>query len=277
MLLGMLILALLPLLALAIGITVQAMPAGLEGLEGLEGLIFSLSFIGAYLIVLLGLLWGWLSGFPRWVYPYLTYSIFFALYLFFVSTPGFAIFGIPMWNREMWGWRAFVPLALTAVVALLLSKERLAPLLKLVKDVWNDWTLLAYGAYGLLPLLVPIILDETDHSYRFPITAVSAALMVIGAALYLGLPKTRLRTALLLGGLFLSLLAASLGSDLYWKTHDVNMVTYQVSPIAGPIPWGRIIPSALSGSVNATLALLLAPALVAFASYLERKQRRSSS
>ena len=182
-----------------------------------------------------------------------------------------------MWNRQMWGWRAFVPLALTAVVALLLSKERLAPLLKLVKDVWNDWTLLAYGAYGLLPLLVPIILDETDHSYRFPITAVSAALMLAGAAYYLGLPKTRLRTALLLGGLFLSLLAASLGSDLYWKTHDVNMVTYQVSPIAGPIPWGRIIPSALSGSVNATLALLLAPALVAFASYLERKQRRSSS
>ncbi len=84
--------------------------------------IFGAMYFGGYLVVLAGLFWGWLKGFPRWVFSYLAYGIVFALYLANASTPGLVIFNIPMWGRELWGWRACVPMAMVALSALLLSR-----------------------------------------------------------------------------------------------------------------------------------------------------------
>lgn len=268
-----LVLGLLPLILLGLGITVKEIPTT----SRYAIFIISLSFMGPYPVVLIGLLWGWLKGFPRWVYPYLVYGFVFALYISFVSTPGFAIFNIPMWGREMWGWRAFVPLGIVIAVALLLSRPTWGPLVKMIKDIWNDWTLYAYGLYGLLPLIIPIWQDETGRSYRFLTTAIAASIMLIGAALYLGMAKSRLRTAVMLAGVFLTILTASIGSSVYWKTHLVDPVTFEHQLIEGPIPWGSIIIPSVYGSIISTLFLLLVPGLIGIAHWFVNTRRSGST
>jgi hypothetical protein len=233
--------------------------------------------MGPYPIILIAVLWGWLKGFPRWVYPYLVYAFGFALYLSFVATPGFSIFNISMWDREMWAWRAFIPLGFIVAAALLLSRPTWGPVEKMVKDIWNDWTLIAYGLYGLLPLIIPIVQDETGRSYRFPATAIAAFMMVIGAALSLGMAKSRLRTAVMLAGAFLSILAANVGSSFYWQTHDLNIITNVRTPIAGPIAWGNIIIPSISGSLICTLVLLLIPGVIGIAHWLANNRRSGST
>ena len=64
--------------------------------------VLALTIIGAFVIVL-GL--GWVKGFPRWSFPY--WGIALALSgLFF----------------DQWGWRAWIPVVLVAVIALLLAR-----------------------------------------------------------------------------------------------------------------------------------------------------------
>ena len=128
------VLGLLPLVVLGLGTTLREVPTT----SRLATTIISIGFMGPYPAVLIGLLWGWLKGFPRWVFPYLAYGIFFALYLSRASTPGFAMFDIPIWERELWDWRAFVPLGIIVAVALLLSRPPWGPILKMVRDIWDD-------------------------------------------------------------------------------------------------------------------------------------------
>ena len=270
--LGQVVLGLLPLVALGLGMTLMEIPTSKD-----ELFIRTISFTGPYVVVLIGLLWGWLKGFPRWVYPCLVYGIVFAVYLSFAATPGLVIFNIPMWNDEAWGLRSFVPLALVIAVALLLSRPTWGPVKKMIQDIWNDWTLFAYGLYGLLPLVIPIMLDETGRSYRFPITAIAAIIMVTGAALYLGLAKSRLRTTAMLAGAFLSILAASIGSSLYWKTHSIDIFTDERQLIAGPIPWGSIVFPSIFSSAMCILSLLLIPGLIGIAHWYILKHQPEST
>jgi hypothetical protein len=267
------VLGLLPLIVLGLGTILRAIPRT----SGLARAIIALSFMEPYPIVLIGLLWGWLKGFPRWTYPYLVYGVLFALYLSQVSTPGFVIFNIPMWDKEVWGWRAFVPLGIVAAVALLFSKPPWGPILKMVKDVWNDWTLFAYGSYGLLPLTISILQDETGRSYRFPATAIAVIIMLFGAALYLVVAKSRLRSVIMLSGAFLSILTASVGSSLYWKTHQLDMLTNDIQPINGPIPWESLVTGSIYRSVTCIVVLLLIPGLVGVAHWFIRKRQSGSS
>jgi hypothetical protein len=267
------VLGLLPLIVLGLGTTLREVPTT----SGLARAIIPISFMGPYPVVLIGLLWGWLKGFPRWVFPYLAYGIFFALYLSRASTPGFAIFDIPMWERELWGWRAFVPLGIIVAVALLLSRPPWGPILKMVRDIWDDWTLFAYGVYGLLPLIIPIMQDEIGRSYRFPTTAIAVIIMLIGAALYLGMPRSRPRTVVMLAGIFLCIMTASVGSSLYWGTHQVNMPTNERHLIDGPIPWGSIAMSSIYGSVFCTLVPLSIPGLVGIAQWFVKRRRSRPS
>jgi hypothetical protein len=263
------VLGLLPLVVLGLGTTARELPTA----PGQAGVLFAISFMGTYPVVLMGLLWGWLKGFPRWVYPYLAYGIAFAVYLSHAATPGLTILNVPMWDRDLWGWRAFVPLGIVTVLALLLSKPPWGPVQRMFRDIWSDWTLLAYGVYGLLPLIIPILQDETGRSCRFPVTAVAAIIMLVGAAACLRMAESRLRTAVMLAGAFLSILTASFGSSLYWSTHHVGMLANEHQLIDGPIPWGSVFISSIGSSAICTLVLLLVPGLVGIAHWFASKQR----
>lgn len=265
---GALALALLPLFILGLGVSVNAIPLNSELDYILAG---SIGFMLPYPVVLIALLVGWLKGFPRWSYPYLAYAFFFALYISFAATPGFSLFGMMMWDREMWGWRAFVPLAVILAIALLSGRAARRALRGMLGDIWHDWSRIAYAIYGLLPLIIPILQDETGREYRLPVTVIASAIMLLGAALYLGLASPRLRDALMLAGAYLCILAASLGSNLYWETHDVDMITFTHRVIEGPIPWSKVIFPSLSGSLFFTLILLLVPALVGLTHWLSNR------
>lgn len=265
---GALLLALLPLFILGLGATLSSIPLDSD----IAFIAAGFGFMMPYLFVLVALLWGWLKGFPRWSYPYLAHAFFFAMYIANASTPGFSLFGVQMWDRQLWAWRAFVPVTLIAVVALSFRAGRIA-VPRMFSDIWGDWTRIAYAIYGLLPLIIVIVQDETGRDYRFPTTAIAAALMLLGAALYLGLASPRLRQALMLAGAFLTVLVAITGSNLYWATHDVNLTTGYRKLIEGPVPWGSVLGSSLAISTVFTLFLLAIPALVGLIHWLSSRSR----
>ena len=232
-------------------------------------------FLGSFLVILAGLLAGWLAGFPRWVYPYLLYSIFFSFYLAHVSTPGLAVFNVQLWGREMWGWRAWVPLGVISLVAICLSRPPWGSLLRLVRGIWDDWTLLVFGLYGLLPFAVILVMDEVDHTYSFPLALLAMLVLLTGAWLYLRLPRRGVGALWLAGMAFVAILLAASGGELYWKTHDVNLTTGERSLLAGPAPLGQIISHGLWVAVTVAL-LLLQPVIIGLAhgawDYYKEKQ-----
>ncbi|MEW6400761.1 MAG: hypothetical protein AB1649_03115 [Chloroflexota bacterium] len=90
-----------------------------ESLMKLAGLLM----FGGYLMLLAGLYVGAVTGFPRWVFPYLVYAFGFALYISNASTPGLVVFGVAMWGRELWGWRALVPVGFVMLLVPLLNRR----------------------------------------------------------------------------------------------------------------------------------------------------------
>jgi hypothetical protein len=224
------------------------------------GFILSL---GSSLIILAGILWGWLKGFPRWSFPYLASEIFWAWTLANAATPGLVIFHTHIWGRELWGIRAWAPLGLVALLALLLSRPPWGPLVKLGRAIWNDWTLLVFGLYGSMPILFSVWLDEMQHSYSFPPAVVAMIFILIGAFIYLRFPSRQFQLLGLLLNAFLANLALGIGSEFYWSTHSVNFATGQSTLLSGPVPWGSILLKSafFSGIV---ILPLLSPILLKF-------------
>ncbi len=117
-------------------------------------------FLGFYALALVGLLIGWVRGFPLWSYSYLGWSLVFAWWWSNMHTDGFNLFGLPIPD---WGWRIWLPLAATAIIALLRTHS-LQPLKELFVGVWQDWTRLSLAMYTFLAW-VGLIYDENHHPY----------------------------------------------------------------------------------------------------------------
>ncbi len=210
-------------------------------------------FFGGYVVILFVLFAGVLLEFPRWSMPYLVYGVLFAVYLMNASTPGLVIFGFPMWGRELWGWRSLVPVGTVLLLGLLLSRPPWQPLVQLVKNIWRDWTTLAFGLYGLMPMIGLIIQDEMDNAYTMGITLLCALIVLAGAVLYLRYGDRPYRALFLLGSVFVSILISTLNANWYWGTHDVDFSTGVRTALPGPAPWGKIITEALTTAGSVTL------------------------
>lgn len=266
------LLALVPFLILGLtGIGSQAPMNGgvMAGLFYLAGFLF----LAGILPILAGLLAGWLAGFPRWVYPYVFYSFIFSLYLSNASTPGLKLFNVLIWGREIWGWRAWIPLLLVILLALLLSRPRWEKLSRLAQNVAEDWSLLAFSLYGLLPFTVFILLDEINHATSFPLAIAAEVLLIVGAFLYMRLPTRGGRVLGLVACAAAAMMVVGIGAQLYWKTHYVNFSTGEEYLLPGPVPLGAILTRGILPAIAITL-LLLSPGLIAL---LRRVGNRSSS
>jgi len=222
---------------------------------------------GGYLIILIGLLFGALAGFPRWSFPYLIYSIVFALYVSHAATPGLTVFNIEMWGRELWGWRAWVPLGIVIVLVLLVNRHPWQLLKSLWKGVVKNWSHLTFGLYGLLPLFIFIGLDEMDNAYSFPAAVGGAIFILTGAILYLRLKSRFWRTFSLFLFAYFGILVIMATSNFYWNTHSVNFTTGERRLLDGPVPYGSILAKAMGNAFIATLFLLL-PVAVKFLGYI---------
>ena len=227
---------------------------------GNQVLLLSLSgllMFGGYLGILVGLLIGALAGFPRWSFPYLIYSFVFALYISNASTPGLFIFGIEMWGRDLWGWRAWVPLGIVIILVPILNRHPW----KLLNSLWNgvakNWSHLTFGLYGLFPLLVFISLDEMDNLYSFPGAMVGLILITIGAFFYLRLKTPFWRTFSLIAFAFLGTLVVKATVNFYWDTHSIDILTNERRLLDGPVPYASILAKAVRSALGAILFLLL--------------------
>ena len=250
-------LGLLPFLLIGLATIFYVAPVDISSMDVMMilGAIFSL---GGYLVILYGLLRGWLLGFPSWVYPYLIYAILYALFLSNASTPGLAIFGIPLFGSELWGWRAFVPLGIVALLALIFSRPPWVNLVRLGKGIWNDWTRLSFGLYGLMLIATMITMDEVERSFRFPPTLLAVVLVIIGALGYmrLGKPWQRLAALLVCAALGIGILLAA--GDYFWQTHAMNFSTGESRMLDVAVDYGRLTGRTAAG-VGLTLLVLLVP------------------
>ena len=250
-------LGLLPFLLIGLATLLMVAPVSVSAMNGV--MILSAVFsLGGYLVILYGLLKGWLMGFPRWVYPYLVYAILYALFLSNASTPGLAIFGTPLFGSDLWGWRAFVPLGIVILLALIYSRPPWNNLVRLGKGVWNDWNRLSFGLYVLMPLATIVSMDEVERSFRFPPTLLAVGLAIIGALGYmrLGKPWQRLAALMVCAGLGVGIMLAA--GDYFWQTHIMNFSTGESRVLDVAVDYGRLISRAAAG-VGLSLLILLVP------------------
>ncbi len=165
-----------------------------------------------------GLCIGWIRGFPRWSYSYLLPAVVFAWYLENTATPGFRLFGAPLFGRELWGWRAWVPLLVAMIIALLVTRS-IRTLGKLFGNIWRDWTLATFAMFGLLPLLIAISFDEIDRRYSLYFMILLAAVLVAAATTYLRASYLWQQTAALATGVILVIWVTAVATGVYWLRH----------------------------------------------------------
>jgi hypothetical protein len=179
------------------------------------GLIFVLLLI----LPAIGFGIGWVQRFPRWSYPYAGMAFVMALYIANVTTPGLNILGYPIFGRELWGWRACIPLGTAFVFALAVSRS-FQPFGKLFTNMWEDWSILSYLMVGLLPLLIAFQFDEIDRLYSLYFMVPFAVLLVGMVLLYLRSTSTWQRVLVLTIGVLVIIFPSVLGSNSYWLDHN---------------------------------------------------------
>jgi len=135
-----------------------------------------------------------------------------------VATPDLQILGVPLFGRQLWGWRAWIPLAVVALISLLVTRS-LRPLLRLFTNVWHDWTLLTFGMFGILPLWVAINFDEMDRLYSLVFMVILTVLMIGAALLYLRSRRPGARIAALAIGIVPTIAVTVVAPTLYWQRH----------------------------------------------------------
>lgn len=211
----------------------------------------SILFFSVLLLPAVGLAIGWIQAFPRWSYAFMASAVVFSLYLTNASTPGLTFFGLPTFGRELWGWRAWLPLLIGALVAVLISGS-LRSVLKLFSNAWEDLTQLTFALFGTMPLLAAIFFDEIDRLYSLYFMVAFALVAVATAIIYLRSAHVRVRIMALAGGIVSTVAILVIGPNLYWQSHG------------GMNP----IPSIVAGIILVLLMML--PSLI---QYLRRSDR----
>jgi hypothetical protein len=206
---------------------------GLVSLEipnewGLPLWIPGIFLISALFILPVGMCIGWIKGFPRWSYPYVGHVLVFSLYMVNAATPGF------LFGRELWGWRAWIPLLIIAGIALIVTRS-LHPIAKFFTNMWHDWTLLTFGMFGFMPLLVAIGFDEMDRLYSLCFMVLIGLLMSGAAFFYMRANAQRQKITALLIGILGTTAITVIAPSLYWQKNG------WVNPIGMTIMGGIVV------------------------------------
>lgn len=204
-------------------------PLAALGLQAVGGLLF---LIVPSTLILGGLVAGWVRGFPRWSYPYVSYAVLFSLYMTQAGMPPLRVFGRVFGYRELWGLYAFIPLGSAVLIALLITRS-LRPLWELVRGAWCDPLRVSFALYGLLPFWGYVMLDELSHSYTLPFTVVFALALCGGAWGYMRSERAVPQLASLAtgAGSFLAFLALS------WILYEPIMGERITEPLAAVLAW----------------------------------------
>ena len=175
-------------------------------------------FLGFLLFPVVGLGLGWAKSFPRWSYPYVGHALLVGRYMMDVATPGLRILNYTFGSDDLWGWRAWIPFLVMAAIALIVTRS-VRPVVKFFTNAWEDWTLLTFGMFGFMPLLIALDFDEVDRLYSLPFM-VGLTLVMIGTALaYLRSTRQSQRALVLLVSIILITAVTTTGVITYWLEH----------------------------------------------------------
>ena len=170
--------------------------------------------LALYTLALIGLLMGWVRGFPLWSYGYLGWVLVLG------GSGNISVSGI------QWGYQSWVPFGIVILAALLWTRS-LNPIKKFFKDIWNDWSRLVLTSFALISW-VGLMYDENHHPWMMAFIF-GATLAAAGGAWFF------LRSGSLKGRIFSvtgSFIAAVVLSSLAWSTG--NWRAYYGWPAADP-------------------------------------------
>jgi hypothetical protein len=173
--------------------------------------------MATYGLALVGLLIGWIRGFPLWSYSYLGWSLLLAW-----SNTNISIYGV-YWEYQVW-----IPFGITVLTALLWIRS-FAPLKKLLRDSWNDWTRLSLTMYTFIAFMF-LIYDENHHTYLMILMIVSTLATAAGAWFFLRSATIKSRVTSIFGG-FVAIAAISWVSEATWDWRAY----YGVAEVS--VPW----------------------------------------
>jgi len=204
----------LPFFLFSLILILFEIPVDLYSIKWLNAI---LAFMFATLLILpvIGFGIGWVQDFPRWSYPYAGTALVLSLYFQNVSTPGLNFLGFPIFGRELWGWRAWVPLGISFIIALVISRS-LKPLISFFVHLWNDWSILSYFMVSAVPLLVMFAFDEINRMYSLYFMIPFGVLLVGMVVFYLRSRSTLRRVLILTIGIPAILFPAVIGTISYW-------------------------------------------------------------
>jgi len=188
--------------------------------------VVGILFVGTIVLAPLALCIGWINGFPRWSYPYIGNVILFSLYLTRVATPDFRVFGYAIFGEASLGWRAWIPLLVVSAIALLVTRS-FRPLLRLFTNIWQDWTLLTFCMFGIMPLFIAISFDEMDRLFSLYFMVLLTLVMLGTALLYLRSSDSKARLLVLLSGVFLTVIITAVAPSFFWSNQEGNEMDFK--------------------------------------------------
>jgi hypothetical protein len=127
-----------------------------------------------YFLSLIGLVAGWVKGFPRWSYAYIGMCLHFAI------DPFNEHFDFIIFGKQTW-----IALVLALLIALIISRS-IGPLKQLFRGIWFDWTRVSFAGYAaLIPILTIVFFDSDWGLGNIFGLAFDTLLLAAGAVLYL--------------------------------------------------------------------------------------------
>jgi len=161
----------------------------MNGLFPIRGQVIEMVVYG---LCLVGLLIGWIRGFPRWSYSYLGWSFLIAYFNTkwgYYSDPDFQI---------------WIPFGITVLIAILWTHS-FAPIKKLFQGIWHDWTrlTLAMFTFGGFAWMVAAY-DENHHPQLLWFMLAATLATSAGVWFFFRSASLKGRVLSLLGGLFVA-------------------------------------------------------------------------
>jgi hypothetical protein len=203
--------------------------------------------------------WGWVKGFPRWWFAFAGLLAIISAWM--MSMPAFN--NLPLQTRNgLLGFWAWLPLALTSLVLLIIYPDSLG---KLLHNIWQDWTLLSFALYGTLAWLVWVMLDEIMSPLVPVCLATAELLLAAGALAYMRARHSASRFLSLLVGMTLALLPGTYANAIYWNG-------LQAPWMGNPEAWTGVMLNMLQG-LGALALILLIPGLLGLVHLVIRSRR----
>jgi hypothetical protein len=193
-------------------------------------------------LVAVGLLIGWIRGFPLWSYSYLGWSVF----ILWIGSSGRI-------NRISLAPPIMLMFGIMVLVALLWTRS-LNPIKNLFREIWNDWTRLSLFMYTFIAFVF-LIYDENHHPYLLIFMAASTLAVSAGAWFFFRSSHLIGRIVSIFGGF----ISSNVIGQICESTWDAQ--AYYNLPEGTPSPWYiTIFRAAMIFSFLA--AILLWPAII---------------